>query len=167
MWLCLPHEVPTATLSSDVRRLSKDSQIPKWLNRQEICQAKHSTPNTQPFWREISFPPHPPPLMDNAGYYLSHIGFDHKKDPAKLIVLSHRLNLPMSMPLAIKYAGLSLRWLHSCDEELLTTFLPLVENENAVLRSMVSTLMGRKCKGMTPEDIHNVTKEKDFANKCV
>lgn len=106
-------------------------------------------------------------LMDNAGYYLSHIGFDHKKDPAKLIVLSHRLNLPMSMPLAIKYAGLSLRWLHSCDEELLTTFLPLVENENAVLRSMVSTLMGRKCKGMTPEDIHNVTKEKDFAKKCV
>jgi hypothetical protein len=82
-------------------------------------------------------------------------------------VLSYDLNLPKSKSLAVKYAASRLKYIRNGDEQLLTNLLPLLENDDATLRTLVFTLYGKKCQCMTVDEILKVTKREDFAKQCI
>jgi hypothetical protein len=85
-----------------------------------------------------------------------------------LVVMSHELNLPLSKSKAIEFACRELKRLWSWKtENHMKALLPLVENEDSILISLVRTLRGRHSRDMSIEEMRNLTKEDTFASQCV
>ena len=74
---------------------------------------------------------------------------------------------PKSRPLAIKWGKKFLSRLWGDDEEMIKTLLPLIENDNETTRAMVSTFLGRKCVGMTMNEMRDLVKQTDFPEQCI
>ena len=75
--------------------------------------------------------------------------------------------LPKSKPKAIKWGKRCLSRLVCVDEEIIKTLLPLIENDNETTKAMVSTFLGRKCIGMTMNEMRDLVKQPDFAEQCI
>jgi hypothetical protein len=45
--------------------------------------------------------------------------------------------------------------------------LPLIENDNETTKLMVSTYLGRKCVGMTMNEMRDLVKQPDFPEQCI
>ena len=74
---------------------------------------------------------------------------------------------PKSRPLAIKWGKNALCKLWADEEEIIKKLLPLIENDNDSTRAMVSTFLGRKCAGMTMNEMKDLTKQTDFPEQCI
>lgn len=86
----------------------------------------------------------------------------------QLLSLIWPLNFfPLSKPLAVKYASRCLRTFHCVDEEMIRLLMPLVINDDKVIKSMVSTSLGRKCRGMTLNEMRDMIDLPDFPEKCI
>lgn len=74
---------------------------------------------------------------------------------------------PKSRPIAIKWGkecSSRLRW---SDEESIKTLLPLIENDSETTKLMASTYLGRKCVGMTMNEMRDLVKKPDFPEQCI
>jgi len=96
-------------------------------------------------------------------------GYSAMKDEfIKLAAMSYNLNLSQSKDKAKEYASHVLKrtlcWTKVEDIKLL---LPLVENDDKVLVSMVTALKGRHCRTMTMDEIRIACKEESFPQQCV
>ena len=85
----------------------------------------------------------------------------------KMVTMGHRLNLPQSKNLAVEYAGSRLKYILSCKEQVITDLLPLVENDAEILVAMVSTVLGKKSKDMTVDEMREFTRRNGFAEQCI
>lgn len=85
----------------------------------------------------------------------------------KMVTMGHRLNLPQSKDLAVEYAGSRLKYILSCKEQVITDLLPLVENDAEILVAMVSTVLGKKSKDMTVDEMREFTRRNGFAEQCI
>lgn len=87
---------------------------------------------------------------------------------SRLVSFTHELNsFPLSTPLAVEWAKRCLGSLFVFDEEIFRLLMPLVENDDNTIKSMVSTLLGRKCKGKKMNEMRDLVKEPDFPKKCI
>jgi len=67
----------------------------------------------------------------------------------------------------VEYASnLISKWLTKLNEEQFRDLLPIVENNDAVLREAVTTVVGRSAKDMSIEEIRTTVKEKDYFERC-
>eukprot|EP00550_Attheya_septentrionalis_P005991 CAMPEP_0198291948 /NCGR_PEP_ID=MMETSP1449-20131203/9280_1 /TAXON_ID=420275 /ORGANISM="Attheya septentrionalis, Strain CCMP2084" /LENGTH=351 /DNA_ID=CAMNT_0043990635 /DNA_START=367 /DNA_END=1422 /DNA_ORIENTATION=+ len=98
-----------------------------------------------------------------------HIGNCH--DPERytpLVKMTYVLNLPQSKHLAVKWAADSLQsFVDDHTEETIRDLLPLVENEEEVLLTLVKTVKGRHCRGMTVDEMRNYAKKQSFPQECI
>jgi len=85
----------------------------------------------------------------------------------KLVVQCYEMNLPKTKDMSVKFARMRLNWLRSCKEEVIADLLPLLENDDDTLRSMVFTLHGKNCRGMTIDEVRNETKKVNFGKRCI
>ena len=76
-------------------------------------------------------------------------------------------SFPKSRPRAIKWGKKCLSCLWGVDEEIIKTLLPLIDNDNETTSSMVSTFLGRKCVGMTMNEMRDLVKQPDFPEQCI
>ena len=53
------------------------------------------------------------------------------------------------------------------NEEVISLLVPLIENDENTIKSMMSTFLGRKCNGMTMNEMRDVIMQPDFAKRCV
>ena len=74
---------------------------------------------------------------------------------------------PKSRSIAIKWGKDWLSRLKWSDAELIKTLLPLIENDNETTKLMVSTYLGRKCVGMTMNEMRDLVKQPDFPEQCI
>lgn len=74
---------------------------------------------------------------------------------------------PLSKPIAVNWASRMLRKFHTIDEGVFPVLMPLVENDEAIVKSMVSTYLGRMCKGMSMNEMRDLIKQQDFPEKCI
>ena len=95
--------------------------------------------------------------------------FDKKcKECCQLVNLIMPLNdFPLSKIAAAAWAAQSLKRFHSIDVEMMQTLIPLVENDESIIKSMVSTYLGRKCKGMSMNDMRDLVKQPEFPKMCI
>ena len=107
-------------------------------------------------------------LTGNIGGY-----YDMKDDgsavkAARLVSLVYNIDLfPLSKPLAVKWAENRLSKLICVNEEVIQLLVPLIENDEKIIRSLMSTFLGRKCKEMTMNDMRDVIMQPKFAEKCI
>ena len=76
-------------------------------------------------------------------------------------------DFPLSKVVATKWAARCLRRFHRIDVEMMQTLLPLVENNESVIKSMVSTYLGRMCKGMSMNEMRDLVRQPDFPELCI
>mmetsp|Transcript_8341 Transcript_8341/g.18057 ORF Transcript_8341/g.18057 Transcript_8341/m.18057 type:complete len:403 (+) Transcript_8341:81-1289(+) len=87
---------------------------------------------------------------------------------ARLVSLIHHLNFfPLSKPLAVQWAARCLSNFAKVDEEMIRLFIPLIENDEKVIKSMVLTYLGRKSKGMSMTEMRDLIQQQDFPEKCI
>ena len=104
-------------------------------------------------------------LIRHRGYY-----HDEKLavNSARLASMVYNIDLfPLSKPLAVKWAENRLSKLICVNEEVIQLLVPLIENDEKIVRSLMSTFLGRLCKGMTMNEMRDVIMQPDFAKKCV
>ena len=95
---------------------------------------------------------------------------EHEKNMAWLTRYIYDLPdfFPKSRPIAIKWGKeeclSQLRW---GDEDTVKILLPLIENDNETTKAMVSTYLGRKCVGMTMNEMRDLVKQPDFPEQCI
>lgn len=92
---------------------------------------------------------------------------DDENSLMKLVVLCYEMNLPKTKNMSVKFARLRLNWLRSCNEKVITDLLPLLENDDETLQTMVFTLYGKNSRGMTMDEIRNETKKQNFGRRCI
>ena len=93
--------------------------------------------------------------------------YDRTEVYIPLAVMVYNLDLPCK-PKAMEYAAKILStWLLHLREDEIKQLLPLVENDDVVLRAAVTTVVGRKSEDMSIEEIRAATKEEDFPTRCV
>ena len=86
----------------------------------------------------------------------------------RLVAMIYPLNFfPLSKPIAAEWAKRCLSKFKSVDEEMIRKLMPLVDNDEKVIKSMVSTYLGRKCKGMSMTEMRDLIKQPDFPNKAI
>ena len=86
----------------------------------------------------------------------------------QLVSLIWPLNcFPLSKPVAVQWATLNLKFLHCLDAEMLRMLLPLVENDEKVFKSMLTTYLGRVCKGKTMNEMRDTINQPDFPEECL
>lgn len=87
---------------------------------------------------------------------------------ARLASLVYNLDFfPLSKPLAVKWAERRLSKLISVNEEVISLLVPLIKNDENIIKLMMSTFLGRKCNGMTMNEMRDVIMQPDFAKRCV
>ena len=65
------------------------------------------------------------------------------------VVDTHANFFPVTQPIAKEWASECLGQISFADEEVIGLLIPIVENDDKVIISLVSTFLGRKCRGMT------------------
>ena len=101
--------------------------------------------------------------------YSDHETFDKMcKECCQLVSLIMPLNdFPLSKIAAAAWAAQSLKRFHSIDEDMMQTLMPLVENDESVIKSMVSTYFGRMCKDMSMNEMRDLIKQPEFPKMCI
>ena len=69
--------------------------------------------------------------------------------------------------MAVKWAESHLSELICVNKEVISLLVPLIENDENIIKSMMSTFLGRKCNGMTMNEMRDVIMQPDFAKRCV
>mmetsp|Transcript_33955 Transcript_33955/g.50384 ORF Transcript_33955/g.50384 Transcript_33955/m.50384 type:complete len:340 (-) Transcript_33955:19-1038(-) len=80
-----------------------------------------------------------------------------------IAVLAYHLNLPLSKKHAIAWASEVLKTMTPNSEDTITKLLPLVENDDTVLISLVKTIRGRHYTDMTMDEMRVLTQSESFA----
>jgi len=101
--------------------------------------------------------------MQKYGYYTDEV----IQKVQQLAVMSFELNLPKSCEPAVKFAAHRLGKMYIGSEEEILQLLPLVDNDEEVLRRMVWAVRGRHCKGMSVEEMLEVVKDPNFHSECI
>jgi len=90
------------------------------------------------------------------------------KECCQLVSLIMPLNdFPLSKIAAAAWAAQSLKRFHSIDVEMMQTLMPLVENDESIIKSMVSTYFGRMCKDMSMNEMRDLIKQPEFPKMCI
>ncbi len=85
----------------------------------------------------------------------------------QLAILSFELKLTKSCKPAVDCAKHRLGRMYVGSAEEILQLLPLVENDEDILRTMVWTVRGRHCKVMSVDEMLEVVKEPNFHTECV
>ena len=96
-------------------------------------------------------------------------GVDYSKNLRDIASMIWPLNsFPRTKPLAVGWAKSCLRRFHSIDAEMFRMLLPLVENDNEVMQTMVSTYLGRNCKEeMSVNEMRDFISQPEFPEMCI
>ena len=96
-------------------------------------------------------------------------GVDYSKNLRDIASMIWPLNsFPRTKPLAVGWAKSCLRRFHSIDADMFRMLLPLVENDNEVMQTMVSTYLGRNCKEeMSVNEMRDFISQPEFPEMCI
>ncbi len=87
----------------------------------------------------------------------------------KLITLIFELSFfPKSKPLAVEWAKYCMStFIFLNDGDMIHSFLPLVENDENIVKAMMSTFLGKRCKTMSMNEMRDVIKQPDFPSQVI